>query len=143
MPYHQMSTEACYAFCSSPVRPAILSTVRRDGRPHSAPIWFALDRADFVFTTGRGTVKGRNLLRDPRLALCIQDDQPPFAYVRVEGSANVDEDPQRLRTWAELIGGRYMGAERAEEYGARNAVPDELVVRVHVTHIAGVKDVTN
>jgi PPOX class probable F420-dependent enzyme len=141
MPYRAMTAEECYAFCASPVRPAILSTVRADGRPHAAPIWYALGEREFLFTTGRDTVKGRNLLRDRRLALCIQDDQPPFAYVRVEGTANLEDDLHSVRTWAERIGGRYMGAEHAQEYGARNGVPGEMLVRVRVRHIAGVKDV--
>ena len=141
MPYNAMTVEECYAFCTSPVRPAIVSTVRANGRPHAAPIWYALDGRDFLFTTGRETVKGRNLLRDPRLALCIQDDQPPFAYVRVEGAVDLEDDLHSVRTWAERIGGRYMGADRAQEYGARNGVVGELLVRVRVTHIAGVKDV--
>jgi PPOX class probable F420-dependent enzyme len=141
MPYNAMTAEECYAFCTSPVRPAIVSTVRANGRPHAAPIWYALDGRDFLFTTGRETVKGRNLLRDPRLALCIQDDQPPFAYVRVEGAVDLEDDLHSVRTWAERIGGRYMGADRAQEYGARNGVVGELLVRVRVTHIAGVKDV--
>jgi PPOX class probable F420-dependent enzyme len=124
----------CYAFCTSPVRPAILSTVRADGRPHAAPIWYALDGRDFLFTTGRGAVKGRNLRRDPRLALCIQDERPPFAYVRVEGTAEVEDELARVRVWAERIGGRYMGADRAREYGARNGMPGEMLVRVRIEH---------
>jgi PPOX class probable F420-dependent enzyme len=141
MPYHTLTVEQCYAFCASPVRPAILSTVRASGRPHAAPIWYTLDGRDFLFTTGRNTVKGRNLLRDPHLELCVQDDQPPFAYVRVQGTASADDTLEHLRTWAERIGGRYMGADRAAEYGARNGVPGEMLVRVHVTRISGVKDI--
>ena len=143
MPDHRLSTDECYAFCARPVRPAILATVRADGRPHAAPIWYDLDGRQFVFTTIAETVKGRNLRRDPRLMLCIQDDQPPFAYVRVEGTATLDDDAGHVRAWAERIGGRYMGAERAAEYGARNGVPGELVVRVHVARIGGVRDVAN
>jgi PPOX class probable F420-dependent enzyme len=141
MPYTRMNVDECYAFCAEPVRPAILATVRRDGRPHAAPIWFALDEGEFVFTTGRDTIKGRNLRRNPRLTLCVQDDRPPFSYVLVEGSAALNEDPQALVHWATSIGGRYMGAARADEYGTRNAVAGEMVVRVRVSRISGVRDV--
>jgi PPOX class probable F420-dependent enzyme len=141
MPYTAMTTDECYAFCRSPVRPAVLATVRADGRPHAAPIWYDLDGRDFVFSTGRQTVKGRNLLRDGRLVLCIQDDQSPFSYVRVEGTVDVEEDLPQVRAWAERIGGRYMGADQAQQYGARNGVPGEVLVRVHVAHIVGVRDV--
>ena len=141
MAYDQLSADQCYGFCEAPVRPAIVSTVRANGRPHSVPIWFALDGLEFLFTTSPDSVKGRNLRRDPRLTLCVQDDHPPFAYVLVEGSAECDSDQQAVRTWATRIGGRYMGADRAEEYGARNSPSGELLVRVSVTRISGVRDV--
>ena len=127
-----------------PARTAKLATVRADGRPHIAPIWFALDRAaggpdslvgDIVFNTGVDTVKGRNLVRDPRVALCVDDDTPPFTFVVVEGTASTSEDPDELLHWATVIGGRYMGEDRAEDYGHRNGVPGELVVRLHPTRI--------
>ena len=75
------------------------------------------------------------------MALCIQDDQPPFAYVVVEGSAELEHDGQAVRTWATRIGERYMGAQRAEEYGTRNSVLDEMLVRVTADRISGVRDV--
>lgn len=49
-------------------RTGVLSTVCKDGRPHAAPIWFVLDGDTVVFTTGRGTVKGRNLRRTGQAA---------------------------------------------------------------------------
>jgi PPOX class probable F420-dependent enzyme len=129
MPYNQM--DDWMAFARSPVRPAILSTVRADGRPHSAPIWFDLDDdGTVVFNTGVGTIKGRNLARDPRVALVVQDDRPPYSFVLIEGRAELSDDLAAVRTWAARIGGRYMGEDRAEEFGRRNGVPGELVVRV-------------
>jgi PPOX class probable F420-dependent enzyme len=117
---------------TGPARPAVLSTTRADGRPHAAPIWYDVDPADgaIVFNTGVTTVKSRNLARDPRCALVVQDDRPPYAFVSINGRATLSDDLDEVRRWAARIGGRYMGAERAEEYGARNGVPGELVVRV-------------
>ena len=83
-----------------------------------------------MFNTAADTVKGRNLARDPRLALCVDDDTPPFTFVVIEGTATLEEDPDVLRHWATVIGGRYMGDDQAEAYGARNGVPGELVVRL-------------
>ncbi len=140
-----MDDEEVAAFLEArPARTAKLATVRADGRPHIAPIWFALDRStagpdapigDLVFNTASDTVKGRNLARDPRLALCVDDDTPPFTFVIVEGTATLSEDPESLRHWATVIGGRYMGDDQAEAYGARNGVPGELVVRLRPTRI--------
>ncbi|WP_280689269.1 PPOX class F420-dependent oxidoreductase [Kitasatospora sp. GAS204B] len=138
-----MTEDAWRAFLSSGTRTAKLSTVRADGRPHVAPIWFLLDGDEIVFNTGRSTVKGRNLARDPRVAICVDDEQPPFAFVLIEGRAELSEELPELRSWATRIAARYMGEDRAEEYGARNGVPGELVVRVRIERVnaqAGVAD---
>jgi PPOX class probable F420-dependent enzyme len=135
------------AFLLHGTRTGKLATVRPDGRPHIAPVWFVLDgrSADgpaeqddvVVFTTGADTVKGRAIQRDPRIALLVDDEAPPFAYVLIEGTAEVSDDLNQMLDWAILIGGRYMGADRAEEFGRRNAAPGELLVRVTPTKIVG------
>jgi PPOX class probable F420-dependent enzyme len=125
-----MSAEERREFLLAGTRTGKLATTRADGRPHVAPIWFLLDGDDMIFMTGGNTVKGKALRRDGRVALCVDDDTPPYAFVLVEGRATLSEDPAELLAWATRIGGRYMGADRAAEYGARNAVPGELLVRV-------------
>ncbi|MEU9189688.1 PPOX class F420-dependent oxidoreductase [Streptomyces sp. NPDC048484] len=131
----KMTDEEWRAFVSHGTRTGKLSTVRADGRPHVAPIWFLLDGDDLVFNTGKETVKGRNLARDGRVALCVDDDRPPFAYVVLQGHARISEDLDDVRLWAGRIGNRYMGEERAEEFADRNGVPGELVVRVRIEKV--------
>jgi PPOX class probable F420-dependent enzyme len=130
-------------FLGEGTRTAKLATSRADGRPHVAPVWFVLDGEALLFTTGRDTVKGRNLRRDPHVALCVDDDTPPFAFVLVEGVATASEELAQVRRWATVIGGRYMGADRAEEFGARNGVPGELLVRVSPTRVLAEKAVAD
>lgn len=137
----EMTPAAARAFLLERPRTAKLATVRTDGRPHVAPIWFDLDGDTLLFTTWHTTVKAANLRRDPRLSLCVDDETPPFAYVIVEGTATLLDDPADLQSWATRIAGRYMGAEQAETYGKRNAVPGELLVCVQITRISGVADV--
>lgn len=131
------------AFLMTGTRTAKLATVRADGRPHVAAVWFALDGDDVVFTTGATTVKGRNLRRDPRASMCVDDETPPFAYVRLDGEVSLSDDPGDMLDWSTRIARRYMGAEQAEGFGRRNAVPGELLVRLRPTHVvteAGVAD---
>jgi PPOX class probable F420-dependent enzyme len=123
-------------------RTAKLATVRADGAPHVAPVWVALDGDDVVFTTGETTTKAHALRRDPRVALCFDDETPPFSFVLVEGDARISEDADALAEWATRIGGRYMGEERAEEFGRRNAVRGELLVHVHPTRITGYRNMS-
>jgi PPOX class probable F420-dependent enzyme len=116
-------------------RTAKLATVRADGRPHIAPVWFDLDEDTVVFTTWHATVKAANIRRDPRVCLCVDDDQPPFSYVMIEGIATLADDLDALRVWATRIAGRYMGEMLGASYGQRNGVPGELLVRVAPTRI--------
>jgi hypothetical protein len=125
------------AFLVASPRTAKLATIRADGRPHIAPVWFALDGTDIMFNTGADTVKGRNLRRDPRVSLCVDDPADLYAYVAVDATVTITEDPAELLHWATVIGGRYMGADHAEEFGARNGVPGELLVRATPTNVVG------
>jgi PPOX class probable F420-dependent enzyme len=122
----------------------MLATVRADGRPHLAPVWIALDEDDsIVFTTGATTAKGRAIRADPRVALCVDDDKPPFSYVMVEGTAGISDDLEEMLVWATRLGGRYMGEDKAEAFGRRNAVPGELLVRVTPTRVVSRKNVSD
>jgi PPOX class probable F420-dependent enzyme len=118
------------AFLMEGTRTGKLGTVRADGRPHVAAVWFVLDGDDMVFMTGADTVKGRNLRRDPRATLYVDDDTPPFGFVRCDGAVTITEDLDDMLVWSTRIAFRYMGPERAEAYGRRNAVPGELLVRL-------------
>ena len=131
----QMTDDEYRSFLSEQARTGKLATVGADGRPHVVPIWFVLDGETIVFTTGRGSAKARHLRRDPRVALCVDDEAPPFAFVLIEGTAQVALNPPEMLAWTTRIGGRYMGAARAEEYGRRNADLDELLVRVTPTKV--------
>lgn len=127
-----------------PARTGKLATVRADGRPHLAPVWYDVDdHGVLVFNTGISTVKGRNLARDPRASLCVDDERPPFSFVVVEGRAELVDDLDEVRVWATRIGGRYMGLARAEEYGVRNSVAGELVVRLRPDRLVSAFDVAS
>ncbi|BBX71798.1 PPOX class F420-dependent oxidoreductase [Mycolicibacterium psychrotolerans] len=128
-------TEDVIAFLSEGTRTAKLGYLASDGRPLVAPVWFVVDGGDLVFNTGADTAKGRALARDPRVVICVDDDRPPFSFVQIQGTATTSEDPDELVAVATRIGGRYMGADRAEEFGRRNGVPDELIVRVTPTKV--------
>jgi PPOX class probable F420-dependent enzyme len=118
-----------------PARTAKLAVVRADGSPHVAPVWVDLDGDEIVFMTGANTLKGKAILRDPRVCLCWDDERPPFSFLTVAGTASISTDRDALLYWGTRIGGRYMGPERAEEFGRRNAAPPEMVVRIKPSHV--------
>ncbi|MEO3747101.1 PPOX class F420-dependent oxidoreductase [Plantactinospora sp. B5E13] len=132
---HRMTGEEWRSFVSAGTRTGKVATVRADGSPHIVPIWFLLDRDDVVFNTGKTSVKGRALLRDGRAALCVDDENPPFAFVTLRGRATISENLDEMRYWATRLAARYLGEEHAEEFGARNAVPGELLVRLRIDQV--------
>jgi PPOX class probable F420-dependent enzyme len=133
-----MSEQERRSFLGTGTRTAKVAVSRADGTPHVVPVWFVLDGDIMVFTTGETTVKGRALQRDARVSMCVDDENPPFSFVMIEGLATISRDPDELLAWATRIGARYMGEDRAEQFGRRNAVPEELLVRVTPTKIVAI-----
>lgn len=134
----KMSKDEVYAFLRDHPLTAHLATVREDGRPHVAPIWIGIDGEDILFTTLADSVKGKHIQRTAYGALSVDDNIPPFNSARLEGPITSVDDPAELRRWAGIIGGRYMGEDRAEEYAARNGVEGELLCRMTPTRVSGI-----
>lgn len=111
-------------------RTAKVATNGPDGQPHVMPVWFMVDGEELVFMTWGDSVKGRNLRRDPRAAIVVDEEVAPYSFVHIRGHVTLSEDLEEVLRFATAIGGRYMGADRAEEFGRRNAVPGELLVRL-------------
>jgi len=129
-------------FLSAGTRTGKLAYAGQDGRPLVAPIWFIVEDGDLVFNTGKDTAKGRALARDPRATLCVDLEEPPYGFVQVQGEAELSEDPGELVRTATAIAARYMGRDRAEEFGQRNGAPGELVVRLHPVKVIAAFDIT-
>ncbi|HTF53769.1 MAG TPA: PPOX class F420-dependent oxidoreductase [Pseudonocardia sp.] len=123
------------SFLSEGTRTGKVGYLAADGRPLVAPIWFVVEDGQVVFNTARDSAKGRALARDPRVVLCVDLERAPYGFVQIQGLATTSEDIDDLVSVATRIGGRYMGAERAEEFGKRNGVPGELVVRIKPTKV--------
>src|SRR5919202_3277330 len=125
-----MSPAEYRSFLTTGTRTAKVATVGEDGRPHVVPIWFVLDGDTVVFTTGDRSAKALHMRRNPRVALCVDDETPPYAFVLIEGTVETSPNPPDMLDWTTRIARRYMGADLAEAYGRRNAVEGELLVRV-------------
>jgi PPOX class probable F420-dependent enzyme len=140
MPYQEAAAGWWQDFVSaSPARTAKVAIVRADGSPHVSPVWVVLNgepgAEHVLFTTHRSSAKARALQREPRVSICWDDERPPFAFVTLLGTVELLDDLDQVRHWATVIGGRYMGVDRADEYGARNGVPGEFLVRVTPTRV--------
>ena len=131
------------AFLTAGTRTGKLGVVKRDGAAMVVPIWFVVDEVARWSSTPAPARPSRAILRDPRVSICVDDDGPPYSFVRVDGVAEVSDDAGAMLSWATAIARRYMGEALAEGFGRRNAVPGEFLVRVRPTRIvalAGVAD---
>ncbi len=137
----KMARDRAIEFLQVGTRTGKLSTVRDDRRPHVTPVWFVVDDGGIVFNTWHTSVKARNLIREGRAAMVVDDDRPPFAYVMVEGGVTISEDLTEVVRVATLIGARYMGDNRAEEFGRRNGVAGELLIRMAFERIVAHENV--
>jgi hypothetical protein len=133
-----MTEEQARAFLAHGTRTGKLATVRADGRPHVAPIWFVLDGEDLVFMTGAGTLKGKAVQRDPRVSLVVDLEAPPYAFAMVEGTVTVSTDLDEMLPLSIAIAERYVDPAEAEAFGRRNAVEGELLVRLHPDKIVAI-----
>ncbi|SHU36449.1 PPOX class F420-dependent oxidoreductase [Mycobacteroides abscessus] len=143
----EMNREEWWAFASAGTRTGMLGLVRADGAPIVTPVWFVLhegpDGDELIFNTGTNTLKGKAIRRDPRISLAVDDQRPPFSHVQFTAEARLTNDHDEMLAWATTIGGRYMGADQAEQFGRRNAVPEESLVRAKITRViarAGIAD---
>lgn len=137
----KLTRSECLSFMIERPRTGKIATTRPDGRPHVAPIWFALDGDQVVFTTWHATVKAANLRHSPWVSICVDDETPPFAFVKYDGTVEFSDSEDDLRHWATIIAARYMGAAQSRAYGERNAVPGELLARVTSHSIHGQADI--
>lgn len=137
----KLTRAECLDFMMTQPRTGKIATVRPDGRPHVAPIWFILDRDQLIFTTWHTTAKATNLRYSPWVSVCVDDENPPFAFVKYDGMVAVSEDLVALGEWATRIAARYMGEAQSQAYGNRNAVAGEWLIRVTPVTIYGERDI--
>jgi PPOX class probable F420-dependent enzyme len=120
-----------------------LGTINKDGTPHVVPIWYTVDgEDDIIFNTGNKSVKAKNIRRDNRVRLCVDDQTPLFSFVTINGIAEIiSNEPSEVYKWAKIIAARYMGYNKSEEYGRRNSAEGELLVKIKPIKVIGEKNI--
>jgi PPOX class probable F420-dependent enzyme len=136
-----MTRQQAIDFLLAGTRTGKLATASPSGAPHVAPVWFTVDGDDIVFTTGRGSLKGRHLTANPRAMLTVDSEEFPFAFVSVRGEVVVEESPDDLLAWNTRLAERYVPAGQAEDYGRRNSGPDILFCRLRMERLVGSADI--
>lgn len=139
-----MTDDEWIRFLRTGTRTGKLALVLPSGRPSVTPVWFVYEDDGVVrFNTMGDSPKARAMRAEPRVSLLVDLEEPPYAFVRIDADARlVDDDPALLLRTATEIGGRYMGADRAEEYGRRNAADGEVVVELRPSKVVAFDDVS-
>jgi PPOX class probable F420-dependent enzyme len=102
-------SENARTFLNEP-RFAVLATINADGTPQQSVVWYELQGDDIMLNTKAGRLKDRNLRRDPRAALCIEDGNH---YVALRGPVTLNDDQTVAQSDIERLAVRYDGAEKA------------------------------
>lgn len=104
-------TEQQLAFLNE-VRFGVLATLNEDGSPQQTVMWYLpVDGDTILMNTLKGRVKDKNLERDGRASLCIEEGQQ---YVSMRGTIAVDNDIERGHETMKEITARYVGREQME-----------------------------
>ncbi len=112
---------------------AHLATLGRDGRPQVTPVWLDLDGGQIRINTARGRVKDRNLKRDPRVALSIQDPDNPYRYVQVRGRVT-EMTESGADQHIDALAKKYIGQDR---YPWKRPGEVRVIVKIEPEHVQG------
>ena len=90
---------------------AHLVTLMPDGRPQVTPVWCDFDGTNVLVNSAKGRRKDKNMRREPRVALSIQDPENPYRYLEVRGRV-VSISEEGADAQIDRLAKRYMGVER-------------------------------
>jgi PPOX class probable F420-dependent enzyme len=123
------------SFVTAGTRLAHIAVTRPDGRPHVTPICFILDGDELAFVLLPSSVKGKNLARDSRLAICVSDEQQPYSFVAIEGHARLSAEPDQIKHIGAGIANRYYPSQPAEHVAESFVQEGFTGVRISITNV--------
>jgi PPOX class probable F420-dependent enzyme len=107
---------------------AHLATLMPDGRPQVTPVWCDFDGTYVRINSAKGRVKDRNMRRDPRVTLAIQDPENPYRYLEVRGRVvEITEDGADAHI--DSLAKKYLGME---QYPYRRPGETRVIYKIQV-----------
>jgi PPOX class probable F420-dependent enzyme len=123
------------SFLTTGTKLAHIALTRADGRPHVTPVCFILDGDELAFALSPGSVKGKSLAHDRRIAVCVSDERQPYGFVAIEGEAHVSAEPDQIKHVATGIADRYYPAQPAADVAESFAHEGFTAVRIRITNV--------
>ena len=112
---------------------AVLSTINSDGTPQLTTMWYLLEGDTIVMNTKAGRIKDRNMRRDPRIAICVEDG---YNYVTISGIVEMIEDPEIAQRDIYRLAIRYDGENNARQQVAKQFSKERrITLRLKCEHI--------
>ncbi len=130
-----MTDDEWRSFVAAGTRLAHVALTRPGGRPHVTPVCFVLDGDELAFALSPGSVKGRSLARDRRVALCVSAESRPYGFVTIEGEARISAEPDQIRHVAAGIAGRYYPDQPADAVADSFVQEGFTAVRITIAHV--------
>ena len=90
---------------------ASLATLMPDNRPQVTPVWVDYDGSHVRVNSAKGRLKDKNMRRDKRVALSIQDPDNPYRYIAVRGKV-VEITEQGADAHIDALAKKYLGKDR-------------------------------
>jgi len=90
---------------------AVLATLQPDGSPLLTVVWYLLRNDHVLMYTAGGLQKERNLRRDQRASICVEDG---YCYVSISGEVMLVDDEATTRSDITALAARYLDPDRAE-----------------------------
>jgi PPOX class probable F420-dependent enzyme len=130
-----MTDDEWRAFITTGTKLAHVALTRTDGRPHLTPVCFVLDGDELAFALSPGSVKGKLLARDQRIAVCVSDERQPYGFVTIEGEARISAEPDRIRPIATGIAERYYPSQPPEAVAESFVQEGFRAVRISIVNV--------
>jgi PPOX class probable F420-dependent enzyme len=87
---------------------AVLSTINEDGSVHATMIWIDVEDDQVTFNSARGRIWPANLERDPRATLTLLNQDDPYEYAVITGSATVVDDGEEADRQMDHLAKKYI-----------------------------------
>jgi PPOX class probable F420-dependent enzyme len=114
---------------------AVLATINTDSTPQQSAVWYELQGDEIMMNTRRGRVKDRNLRRDPRCSICLEDE---YRYLTIRGSVMLVDDQSVAQPDIKRLATRYHGPEKAEQQMRDQFSREERVtIRLKIEQVIG------
>ncbi len=110
-----------------------LATVNKDGSPQSSPVWVDFDGANVVINSEQKRRKVRNMKRDPRVSLSVQDPANPYHYIEIRGRV-VEITPKGGFEHIDKLAKKYMGVDK---YPGNQPGDVRVIIKIEPKHVTG------